>query len=190
MKFMFLFFLGLVVLSGCTFSNDNPKKPNVEVIQDMAEQPALKAQDFHPQYREKSSMLVPPKGTWPSNSNKWPKDTKPLLYDGKPEEAGKELKNPFKGNNSEDLVALGKRNYQNYCMVCHGVQGKGDGPVAEKFQGVKPPSLVTDKIKNYPDGRIYHIITYGQGIMGSYINQMPNEKDRWAVVNYVRELQK
>ena len=49
---------------------------------------------------------------------------------------------------------------------------------------------MTDKIRNYPDGHIFHIITDGQGLMGRYIHQMPSEKDRWAVVNYVRELQK
>ena len=188
MKFLVLIPALIIFVTGCTFSNDDPSKPNVEVIQDMAEQPALKAQDFHPQDREKSSMLVPPKGTWPSNTNKWPKDMKPLMYEGKPEQAGRELKNPFAGN--PEVTELGKRHFQNYCMVCHGVQGAGDGPVAEKFVGVKPPSLLTAKIKNYPDGRIYHIITYGQGVMGAYVNQMPNEKARWAVVNYVRQLQK
>lgn len=184
-----LFFVGFIVGSlvgvGFGLSSCGPKgnKPNVEVIQDMMEQPALKAQDFHPHDREKSSMLVPPEGTWPKN-------VKPYLYKGKPTEAGKKLVNPLKGDKSSELSELGQRHYENFCMVCHGQGGAGDGPVAPKFQGVKPPSLLTDKIKNYPDGRIFHIITVGQGIMGTYIHQLPKEKDRWAVVNYVRSLQK
>ena len=159
-----------------------PKKTNIEVVQDMMEQPALKAQDFEPHDREKSSMRVPPKGTWPKN-------VKPYLYKGKPEAAGKNLRNPFAGDKSEAFMKLGKTHYQNFCVVCHGKNGAGDGPVAAKFVGVKPPSLVTDKIKNYADGRIFHIITDGQGIMGTYIHQLPKEKDRWAVVNYIRSLQ-
>ena len=158
-------------------------QPNVELIQDMMEQPALKAQDFHPHDREKSSMLVPPQGTWPKN-------VKPYLYKGKPVLAGEKLRNPYKNDQTPEFMALGKRHYQNFCLLCHGEGGKGDGQVAPKFQGIKPPSLITDKIKNYPDGRIFHIITDGQGIMGTYIHQLPKEKDRWAVVNYVRQLQK
>ncbi|NQZ18986.1 MAG: cytochrome c [Bdellovibrionales bacterium] len=159
-------------------------KPNVEIIQDMMEQPALKAQDFHPHDREKSSMLVPPEGSWPKN-------VKPYLYMGKsPAEAEKNVRNPYASNNSKEFLDLGKRHYNNFCIVCHGEAGKGDGPVAAKFQGVKPPSLVSVKVKGWGDGRIYHIITAGRGIMGSYIHQMPKEKDRWAVVNYVRTLEK
>ena len=62
--------------------------------------------------------------------------------------------------------------------------------MAHDFQGVKPPSLLTKKVRDYSDGRIFHIITDGQGLMGSYINQLLEEKDRCAVVKYVRSLQK
>lgn len=170
-------------VSGFVACGPTKNEPNIEVIQDMMEQPALKAQDFHPYDREKSSMIVPPEGTWPKNR-------KPYMYKGKAVQAGEKLKNPYASETSEEFIKLGQRNYNNYCLLCHGAGGAGDGQVAAKFVGVKPPSLLTDKIKNYPDGRIYHIITDGQGIMGAYINQMPIGKDRWAVVNYVRSLQK
>lgn len=158
-------------------------EPNVEIVQDMMEQPALKAQDFHPHDREKSSMLVPPDGSWPKN-------VKPYLYQNDPIAAGQKLKNPYVADQTPDFLEIGKIKYNNFCLVCHGEGGAGDGPVAAKFVGVKPPSLLTDKIKDYPDGRIFHIITAGQGVMGNYIAQLPEEKDRWAVVNYVRSLQK
>lgn len=171
--------LSLFMIS-CSGGRD---KTNIEVIQDMMEQPALKAQDFHPNNREKSSMLVPPEGSWPKN-------VKPYLYWGKsPQEAEKGLRNPYSSENSKEFLALGKRHYDNFCLVCHGATGKGDGPVAEKFQGVKPPSLVSPKVQAFGDGRIFHIITNGRGIMGSYIHQLPKEKDRWAVVNYIRSLE-
>ena len=179
MKLM-LSLLSLCILMGC--SKDRTK-PNVEVIQDMMEQPALKAQDFHPYDREKSSMLTPPPGTQPKNR-------KPYLYSGKPVEAGKNLRNPFANDRSEAFLQRGKIHFGNFCMVCHGDLGKGDGPVAAKWQGPKIPSLMTDKIRGYGDGRIFHIITEGQGIMNPYIHQLPNEEDRWAVVNYIRSLQK
>jgi len=55
---------------------------------------------------------------------------------------------------------------------------------------VKPPNLMQKLVRDFPDGRIFHIITMGQGLMGSYANQIPNPRDRWAVINYVRSLQK
>ena len=149
----------------------------------MMEQPALKAQDFNPHHREKSSMLVPPEGTWPKN-------VKPYLYSGKPVEAEKELKDYCNRPWSADFEELGRIKYNNFCMVCHGDSGDGKGPVAEKFSSVKPPSLLTEDVKTHSDGYIFHVITDGKGIMGSYINQLPKEKDRCAVVKYVRSLQK
>ena len=180
MSLMALFTLLGIIMVGC---GPTKNKPNVELIQDMMEQPALKAQDFQPYDREKSSMLVPPKGSWPKNA-------KPYLYKGDPIGAGKNLVNPYAGSIDAEFLDQGRRHYNNYCLVCHGEAGKGNGPVAEKWKPVVIPSLVTDKIKNYQDGRIFHIITDGQGLMMPYINQMPKEVDRWAVVNYVRELQK
>ena len=176
----FVVILISLFLVACDGGRDNS---NIEVIQDMMEQPALKAQDFSPHDREKSSMLVPPEGTWPKN-------VKPYLYRGDESTAAQKLKNPYAGDNSAEFLKLGKRHFDNFCLLCHGPGGKGDGQVADKFMGVKPPSLLTDKVKNYTDGRIFHIITDGRGIMGTYIHQLPNEKDRWAVVNYVRSLQR
>ena len=67
-------------------------------------------------------------------------------------------------------------------------QAKGKGTVVEKMI-LKPPMLVSQKVKDYSDGRIYHIIMRGQGLMGHYANQLIHEKDRWAVINYIRSLQ-
>jgi hypothetical protein len=67
--------------------------------------------------------------------------------------------------------------------------GAGDGPVAEKML-LRPPSLLSDKVKAFSDGRIFHIVTDGQGVMGSYLTQIQDEKARWSLVNYVRTLQK
>ena len=192
-----VFFIGsvLLILTSC-----GPKgnKPNVELIQDMLEQPALKAQDFHPQNREKSSMLLPPEGSWPMNR-------KPYPYRGKgPPVAGSsgfwtpnrvlEADRKFKKTCNDpwdaEFQQLGRTKYNHFCLVCHGATGAGDGPVAHKFQGVKPPSLLEKEVQDHSDAHIFHIITDGQGIMSSYMNQMPKEKDRCAVVKYVRSLQK
>lgn len=177
----FLFCISLfagVFLLGLTGCSDKTK-PNVEVIQDMMEQPALKAQDFQPENREKSSMLLPPEGTLAQ-------DREAMKYSTDPEGAGKNLKMPAV---TPDVLALGEKHYKNYCLLCHGEKGMGDGLVGQKFTGVKPPTLLSEKVRSYGDGRIFHVITYGQGVMGNYMYQMPMSKDRWAVVAYVRKLQ-
>lgn len=156
-------------------------KANVELIQDMMEQPAVKAQDFMPENREKLGNFAPPKGTYAQN-----RDT--YLYAGDVQGAIKNLKNPHAVDTQ--FLEAGKRHFNNYCMVCHGEKGMGDGPVASKFSLVKPPSLMSDKVRTMADGQLFHIISEGQGTMGHYSNHMPFLKDRWAVVSYVRKLQK
>ncbi len=168
-----------VFVFGLTGCGPSDGKPNVEIIQDMMVQPANKAQDFLASNPEKSSQLVPPEGTAAVNREVY-------LFKGNPEGAASNLKMP---EVTAEMVKLGEKHFKNYCLVCHGEKGAGDGPVASKFQGVKPPSLLSDKVRGMKDGGIYHIITDGQGVMGTYINHMPWSKDRWAVVSYVRKLQ-
>lgn len=158
------------------------KVPNIELIQDMMDQPSLKAQDYEPSNPTQGSSRLPPEGTVPVGYT-------PYKYSGNAAEATAKLKNPLAGNTTVEILELGRKNYEIYCAVCHGYGGAGDGTVAPKM-ALKPPTLLSEKIRTMNDAGIYHIVTDGQGVMSSYIYQMVNEKDRWAVVNYVRSLQK
>lgn len=171
--------LALLSLVACDAGKN---QTNVELIQDMMDQISIKAQDAQVNDPSGTAMRVPPEGTVS-------REHIPYMYPTDPIAAENNLKNPFSGELSPEVVSLGGKNYEIYCGVCHGMGGAGDGPVAEKM-ALRPPSLLTDKVKNFNDGRIFHIITMGQGVMGSYLNQIPNEKARWAIVNYVRTLQK
>ena len=150
-------------------------KTNVELIQDMMNQESLKTQ-------EEGAMFVPPEHSRAINRTYYP-------YKGRVDLAEKKLKNPLQDQFSGELVGLGKRQYEKACIYCHGSKGLGEGVVAGKMI-VKPLSLVSEKAMNYSDGRLYHIIHEGQGLMGGYSKQVPGEKERWALVNYVRMLQK
>lgn len=100
--------------------------------------------------------------------------------------AGRELLSPLKP--SQDLVASGGRIYAAYCLPCHGAAGLGDGPVTKR--GVPaPPSLLGGKTMAVPDGRLFHIITYGQGNMPPYASQVDRD-DRWKAILFVRSLQR
>lgn len=177
MKNLSLIF-GLLILVGC---NGGKNQTNIELVTDMMDQESIKSQDWDPAQGDKVQMRQPPKGTIPQDFEVYP-------YGNDAEAAGKGLKNPYASLTPESLE-LGNKYFQIYCSVCHGHKGEGDGTVAEKM-AVRPPSLLTDKVKGYPDGRIFHIITKGQGVMGSYASQVTDVKTRWAIVNYVRSLQK
>jgi mono/diheme cytochrome c family protein len=78
--------------------------------------------------------------------------------------------------------------YTNYCAICHGPGGKGDGVIAQRSV-LKPRSLLEGNALQMKDGQMFHVLTYGQGSMASYAAMLPPE-DRWRVVLHVRTLQK
>src|SRR3990167_8913357 len=47
---------------------------------------------------------------------------------------------------STDVIASGKSVYEQRCAVCHGIEGKGDGP-AQQFLYPKPRDLTAGKFK-------------------------------------------
>jgi mono/diheme cytochrome c family protein len=88
---------------------------------------------------------------------------------------------------TEEVLALGKRKFLTFCSPCHGNTADGDSRLRGQFPN--PPTLHSDKIRKYPDGMIYHIITNGQNAMPSYAPQVTRE-ERWAIINYIRVLQR
>ena len=164
---------------GCSFDKS---KPNIELIQDLMESPAIKAQEYDVHAPNGISARVPPAGTVPRGFEPYP-------Y-GNDIEAAKSNKNPLSGDMSEEVLMVGQKYYNTQCMVCHGMKGEGSAKatVAE-LMALKPPPMISDKIKGWTDGQIYHVITAGQGVMGPYATHIP-AKYRWQVVNYIRHLQK
>ena len=89
----------------------------------------------------------------------------------------------------------GQQRFGIYCTPCHGVAGNGDGMVAKRAtalaQGtwVPPANLNQDYLRVMPVGQIFNTITHGIRNMPAYGPQIP-PKDRWAIVMYVRALQR
>lgn len=89
-----------------------------------------------------------------------------------------------------ESLARGKTQYDVFCAVCHGPEGKGGGNVATAtgFPAGLIPSLTTPRALALTDGYLYGMILNGRGLMPSY-RRIPAE-DRWHIVNYVRALQR
>jgi mono/diheme cytochrome c family protein len=159
--------------SGC---GRDQKKPAWDLMPHMNDTFAVKAQHLGP-FGE--GMRVPPAGTVSINA------PEAYRYANDPEAAGRDLKNPVA--RTKPMLLKGQTLYNTYCMVCHGVRGEGNGTIVPKFP--QPPTLHSDKVRGWTDGRIYHVLTVGQNLMPSYASQL-DPQERWAVINYVRVLQR
>jgi mono/diheme cytochrome c family protein len=83
-------------------------------------------------------------------------------------------------------LAKGDTLFQVYCSMCHGPAGNLGGSISHL---VGAPSLLTDLARGRSDGYLYSILRYGRGVMFRYGDKIVRPEDRWAVVNYVRQLQ-
>jgi len=94
--------------------------------------------------------------------------------------------NPIQPGDTASL-AHGREMYARHCVVCHGPQGQGDGPILGVDRFPFAPSLTTPTVRGYPDGYIYAVVRMGRGLMPAYGPRM-TERERWQVVSYVRTL--
>ncbi|MCC6838926.1 MAG: cytochrome c [Flavobacteriales bacterium] len=193
-------FGALGLLAACS---GDPDSPGLEYMPDMYRSPAVEAYvDYgqDPYYfgdsltsaqRATPSARLPVEGTIPfAGSEADAAFNFPYPYPHTPEgyeQAGLELHSPIAM--TEATVEQGKVIYEKFCVECHGAKGKGDGPVVAKGNYPPPPAYDGAQLKNLPEGKIFHSITYGRNIaMGSHASQL-NHKERWLVVQYVKYLQ-
>jgi mono/diheme cytochrome c family protein len=109
-----------------------------------------------------------------------------LPYTIKNQDYAGDLVNPLPRSNS--VLNRGRQAFNTYCAVCHGVLGNGIPSLTPAY-GAKPANLVSQKIIDYPDGKIYHVFMTGKNAMSAYSADL-NENERWAVIHYVRVLQR
>ena len=104
----------------------------------------------------------------------------PVLIDGQP------ASQPLPA--TKDSLQRGQVLYGINCVMCHGPQGLGNGPVGGFFNP-KPYNLSTANVQNLTDSQIYVVISQGFGIMPSIAENL-DATERWDVVNFVRTLKK
>ncbi|HVV17266.1 MAG TPA: cytochrome c [Polyangia bacterium] len=87
------------------------------------------------------------------------------------------------------LLERGRERFDIFCAPCHGVRGDGTSMVASNMTLRRPPSLLEAPVPSFPPGRVFEVASAGYGLMPAYDSHL-DVSDRWAVVAYVRALQR
>ena len=167
-----------IIVSSC---NSNPDSPGVEYMPDMYRSPSYETYSSNSFFEDSMSARLPAKGTIARGYMPYPYANDTAGYSA----AGRFLKNPIAF--TPEVLAQGEVLYTKFCVHCHGAQGGGDGLVSLKLPGAPPAYYAA--LKDLPEGKIFHSITFGKGLMGPHAPMLTKE-ERWKIVYYVQKLQK
>lgn len=180
--FMTLFSAVTIAFTSCEKRDAN--SPGVEFMPDMYRSPSLESNMAYVSLTNGNTIQanrLPAAGTIA-------RGYMPYIYGNDTAgygNAGRFLHNPFEKN--EINLKQGEELYGKFCAQCHGASGQGDGLVGNKLPG-SPPSYTGAALKTLPEGKIFHSVTYGKGLMGAHSSMLSIE-ERWKIVQYVQKLQ-
>jgi mono/diheme cytochrome c family protein len=171
------------LLSSCIKSN--PDSPGFEFMPDMYRSPGPETNGIYMSAATQDSLSnrIPVKGSIPRNFTVFPYENTPL---------GDSLATRFWKSplpHGDNIEEQGKLLYERYCIVCHGKAGDGNGTIVENGKYPNQPPNYQTKYKEglLTDGHVYHVVSYGKGVMGSHASQLSPE-ERWQVIQYVQRL--
>jgi mono/diheme cytochrome c family protein len=96
---------------------------------------------------------------------------------------------------SLETMERGKERFGIYCSPCHGLTGTGDGIVNRRVETISdktwvpPTDMTQEHLTRQPVGELFNTITNGVRNMPAYGPQIDPE-DRWAIIMYLRALQR
>lgn len=207
LKYFFYIFGLLVVLivTVAGFRGQKFEKPPIELFPDMDHQPKVKAQTASDFYADGRANREPVAGTVPLGYSmplhkpvrgSTGESTSP--YRDITFSSGVSYSDTGKIGNqwgtglpmeaTPEFIARGQERYNISCKVCHGAAGDGAG-IAGKYGLVAIANLHQQRIRDMADGEIFNTITHGKNTMMGYGDRI-QVKDRWAIVAYIRALQK
>lgn len=174
--------LVVMVLGGCRGmdSENAPIHPNLN----MDFQPKYQAMGASGFFEDGRAMRPPVPGTVARGLLR----DDAIFYTGRTDAGGFTTSNPMPI--TMELLERGQERYNIYCTVCHSASGDGRGIIMTGQYGYTPaPSFHDERIRQMDDGELYDIVTNGIRNMPGYGTQIA-VADRWAVVAYVRALQR
>ena len=207
LKYFFSIFVLVVLLlvTVAGFRGQKFQKPPIELFPDMDHQPKVKSQVPSTFYADGRANREPIAGTVPlgyampqhksvdGSAGESQSPYKQVHFSGGVgySDTGKMGTNWGTGIPIEatpELISRGQERYKISCSVCHGDTGAGNG-VAGKYGLVGIANLHQDRIRQMADGEIFNTITHGKNTMMGYGDRI-QVQDRWAIVSYIRALQK
>ena len=200
--FIAVILITVAIVSLAGFRGEKSPEPPIQIFPDMKVQPRYDPQHTSTFFADGSAGRKPVSGTIPlgytlpgsflqagaKNSTIQPTGfaNQPDYYNtGK---IGDSYGDGFPVEVNEALIKRGQERFNINCAVCHGKAGLGNG-VVSKFGIATIVNLQDDRIRTMPDGQIFSTLTNGKNTMGAYGPQIAVD-DRWAIVAYVRALQK
>ena len=203
--FIMLAFLVLVVLAMAGLRGQKSGQPPIEIFPDMDRQPRVNPQTRSEFYADGRAARRPVDGTVPlgyampmhklvdGSVGQATGPYKQIIFSSSPGylDTGKMGENwgtgiPFEI--SPAIMGRGQQRFGIYCAVCHGATGAGNG-IAQKFGLNTVQSLLQDRIRVMSDGEIFNTISHGKNTMMGYGDRI-QVIDRWAIIAYLRALQK
>jgi mono/diheme cytochrome c family protein len=179
---LILAFAVLALIAANFLFRIDPARLNYEFLPQMAHGERYNTFSGNPSFANGATLQAPPTGAIARGQM-------PLHYAATPQDsarAGNELLSPVDFA-SQQVRERGALVFANYCAVCHGGSGAGNGTVTQR--GVPPPPpLMAPHAVQLKDGQIFHLLTFGQNNMPSYASQLSRD-DRWSAVSHVRLLQ-
>ena len=169
------------------------RKPPLEIFPDMDRQPKLRPQEPNAFFADGKSSREYPAGTVAHTLPLLVNGTAVYPYEDTPVNTGRiSGTTNFVDTNplpiTVTLMERGQQRYQINCLPCHGPQADGNGITKKLGMGVVA-NLQEKRLVLMSDGEIFNTITYGKNLMGSYGANV-TVPDRWAIVAYVRALQR
>jgi mono/diheme cytochrome c family protein len=175
---------GAIAIGFTSCEKHDANSPGVEFMPDMYRSPSLESNMAYVSIKKGDTLQanrLPVKGTIARGYMPYTYANDTAGYGS----AGRNLHNPLPKN--ELNLKQGEELYGKFCVHCHGAAGEADGLVAAKLSG-PPPSYKSAVLLALPEGKMFHTITYGKGIMGSHASQLTVD-ERWKLVMYVQKLQ-
>jgi mono/diheme cytochrome c family protein len=183
----------IVIAGGLHFvGGGDPRRRNYEVMPDMLRSIPYGSLDANPNFPDGKTAQPPIEGTIARGFE--PLHAAGVLLDVRAEwkDLGAEQQAAWDALSAPEEVAgdlaRGRAVFQSICATCHGPGGAGDG-VSTKRGVPPPPALFAEGATAMSDGRLFRIITVGQGNMAPHAAQV-ERSDRWRVIRFVRTLQK
>jgi mono/diheme cytochrome c family protein len=171
----------VVFLTGCA-RGCTSSRPPIHINPSMDNQPKVRPQTASNFFYDGASMRAPVPGTVAIGELR--EDT--AFFTG--QEADGQFITEIPVTVDEALLERGAQRYEIYCQPCHDARGDGRGILFQRGS-VPTASFHDEQYLAYPDGQIFDVITNGLGLMSGYRWPITPE-DRWAIVSYVRQLQR